>query len=716
MNLSKMPLLFLALYVFADAYPQSRDTLRFEDLLNMSLEQLMSIEVVVKNQSEKNLSLPFSNFSIITDKMIYENGYMTIRDVLAGQPGITVIDNGFYLTGGHRGLNGDYSQILLLVDGRPVNSLYSHQTFIANQFPVSYIQQVEITQGSGTVLYGSESFAGIINIVTKKYEEQSSFVEAQLEMGNFGYQGINFLFSKKREKFRTFGYTRLQRSNGIDFSDFVKDTARFQGIIPYLANGINLGQNKFANHSESYNYRFEIGYGNFYLGRDYYLFSTDQKGIQYVSLDMDNANPHSIKHTIDFIGADFTIKEKTKLNIEYQLAREKIWGVEKNYQINNTAFDSLLAIGPQAITEDVIHDHFTRYYSQQNGPGSRGHRLNIKSETRIKMPVEDFLWRGDVFLSAGVLSEYNNIKELAYSYNRVHPDYNDSLVELSLLNSDLFKYYRNEFYAQARKSLLKEKVFLTIGARYALHQHLKGKMLIRSGLVVQPLENTYINFSFSQGRFFPSIHQQIIGGFDHFPQLNTNNTLVSADNASLDVGFSQRIKKKISVAVHAYKMGVNNQFKNLNAYLYINDPEKHFFHGIETNVQGGFKRYKMGLAYALAYSDTDKNLYKHNLILSGTIRPYKYFNINLNGLYKSSIKTDNGNPDVNEEFELPGYFILSGAITSDELFYKGLKINISLSVQNMLNNHPLVPNLLRSGPVTFVYPSSQIFAKLALKI
>ncbi len=695
---------------------QEKDTLRFEDLLQMSLEQLMSIEVVIKTQSEKNLSLPFSNFSIVDDKTIYEKGYATLKEVLAAQAGITVIDNGFYLTGGHRGLNGDYSQVLLLVDGRPVNSLYSHQAFIANQFPVSYIQQVEITQGPGTVLYGSETFAGIINIVTKKYEEQSSFVEAQLEKGSFGFEGINFLFSKKREKFRTFGYTRLQRSKGIDFASFVKDTARYLGQSPLYSNGSFLNNKDYANAGENFNYRFEIGYGHFYLGRDFYYSKTEQKGIQFISMDVHNSNPHSIQHTINFLGADFSFKEKSKLNIEYQLAVEKIWGKDINYNINKDLFDSLSLQGPQAFTSEVIHNHFTRYYSQKNSSGSLAHRLFIKSETKIPLPIENSLLKGSLFLSAGMLSELNDVKELAYSYTEEHPDFNDSLVQANLLNSENFKYWRNEIYTQVRKSLLNEKVFLTLGGRYALHQFLNGKLLIRSGLVIQPLPNTYINCSFSEGRFFPSVHQQIIGGFDHFPQLNTNNTLVPADNKSIDIGISQRIKKRYSIAIHTYRMIVENQFKNLNAFFIINDPVKHTFTGIETNVQGNFRRGKIVLSYALGGADTILNIYKHKLSFSGTIRPYKYFHLNLNGQYLSKITTANGNPDIEELIELPGFAIFNLVITSDEFYYKGLKVNLSLAVQNIFNNQSLVPNLLRSGPVSFIQPPRQLNLKFAVKI
>ncbi|MFK8288905.1 TonB-dependent receptor domain-containing protein [Capnocytophaga canimorsus] len=62
------------------------------------------------------------------------------------------------------GLEGAYSQIL--INSRPVfgslNSIYGLE-----QIPTSMIQQIEVTRGGGSALFGSNAIAGTINIITK---------------------------------------------------------------------------------------------------------------------------------------------------------------------------------------------------------------------------------------------------------------------------------------------------------------------------------------------------------------------------------------------------------------------------------------------------------------------------------------------------------------------------------------------------------------------
>ncbi len=74
---------------------------------------------------------------------------------------------------------------LVLVNGNPVSwrGKYNLQ-----EIPADSIERIEIVKGGGSVLYGSEAMAGVINIITKK-EAQSS---ATVGFGNYGQQKYHF--------------------------------------------------------------------------------------------------------------------------------------------------------------------------------------------------------------------------------------------------------------------------------------------------------------------------------------------------------------------------------------------------------------------------------------------------------------------------------------------------------------------------------------------
>jgi vitamin B12 transporter len=58
-------------------------------------------------------------------------------------------------------------QILLLLDGIPMNSAFDQQ-FDPSMIPVENIAEIKVTAGASSVLYGQGGLGGVINIITKK--------------------------------------------------------------------------------------------------------------------------------------------------------------------------------------------------------------------------------------------------------------------------------------------------------------------------------------------------------------------------------------------------------------------------------------------------------------------------------------------------------------------------------------------------------------------
>lgn len=111
------------------------------------------------------------NVTIITTEDIARSNSTTLSDVLNMQAGVN-ISNLFGISGskakvdmGGFGGNGGQNTLILL-NGRRLNDVDLQGANLAS-IPLDSIAQIEIINGSGTVLYGDNAVGGVINIVTK---------------------------------------------------------------------------------------------------------------------------------------------------------------------------------------------------------------------------------------------------------------------------------------------------------------------------------------------------------------------------------------------------------------------------------------------------------------------------------------------------------------------------------------------------------------------
>jgi iron complex outermembrane receptor protein len=85
-----------------------------------------------------------------------------------------------------RGVFSQYApQVLVLQNGVPVTTLYiGNKGNVWGSFPVEHISRIEIIRGPGSALYGSDAFAGVINIITKGPAEAAG-TEVGARLGSF---------------------------------------------------------------------------------------------------------------------------------------------------------------------------------------------------------------------------------------------------------------------------------------------------------------------------------------------------------------------------------------------------------------------------------------------------------------------------------------------------------------------------------------------------
>ncbi|RKY08422.1 MAG: TonB-dependent receptor [Planctomycetota bacterium] len=142
-----------------------------EDFFDMSIEELMDVEVITVSRSEDALFRTPAAITVLTSEDIRRSGHQSIPELLRMVPGVHVarIDsNKWAITA--RGFNGLYAEkLLVLIDGRTVYTpLYSGVYWDVQDVMLEDIERIEVVKGPGGTLWGANAVNGIINIITRK--------------------------------------------------------------------------------------------------------------------------------------------------------------------------------------------------------------------------------------------------------------------------------------------------------------------------------------------------------------------------------------------------------------------------------------------------------------------------------------------------------------------------------------------------------------------
>jgi outer membrane receptor protein involved in Fe transport len=143
------------------------------DVLNLSIEQLLEVKVVSASRYEQKSSEIAGSPQLIKADEIRISGARNLGEALSLFGGVHLHNDGIYTRLGVRGFlrTGDFNaRILLLLDGRRLNELAYDGAYLGEEGPidVSLIERLEFIPGPGSSVYGSNAFFGVINIITKK--------------------------------------------------------------------------------------------------------------------------------------------------------------------------------------------------------------------------------------------------------------------------------------------------------------------------------------------------------------------------------------------------------------------------------------------------------------------------------------------------------------------------------------------------------------------
>ncbi len=150
----------------APAYAATTTT----DLTELSLDELMNVEVTSVSKKTERLSDAATSIFVITQEDIRRSGYTSIPEILRLAPNLQVarVDSSQYAITA-RGFNSTTAnKLLVLIDGRTVYTpLFSGVFWDVQDTLIEDIERIEVISGPGGTLWGSNAVNGVINIITR---------------------------------------------------------------------------------------------------------------------------------------------------------------------------------------------------------------------------------------------------------------------------------------------------------------------------------------------------------------------------------------------------------------------------------------------------------------------------------------------------------------------------------------------------------------------
>ncbi|MCP4213064.1 MAG: TonB-dependent receptor, partial [bacterium] len=211
-----------------------------EDVVDMSLDDLLNVEVVSASLKSEKLTDAPSNIAVITKEMMENRGYRSFVEIAEDIPGFDflIYEDGageFTSFAISRGIGGDpgASKILVMVDGIPQNFInFNWSTLWTFANLLHDLDRIEIVQGPGSATYGAQAYAGIIHFITRSRFEG---LYAKVEYGSNDSRDIKFQYGHKwGNDFHLSAAGRVYHSDGDGGTDRYDPGGYFHGnIAPY---------------------------------------------------------------------------------------------------------------------------------------------------------------------------------------------------------------------------------------------------------------------------------------------------------------------------------------------------------------------------------------------------------------------------------------------------------------------------------------------------
>ncbi len=189
-----------------------------------------------------------SSVTIVPRQELRLMRYPTVVEALRGVPGVYSWDDRSYASLGFRGLGrlGSYgNRVLVLLDGHPLNDDWIGSSYVGYDGRVTLddLERIEVVRGPGSVLYGTNAFSGVVNLVPRGLAEKTGI---EFSLGTSG-DGVATARVRGDARFGTksgvFSSASIARGQGRDFffPEFVEITPPEVAGYAWDADGFEAG-------------------------------------------------------------------------------------------------------------------------------------------------------------------------------------------------------------------------------------------------------------------------------------------------------------------------------------------------------------------------------------------------------------------------------------------------------------------------------------------
>ena len=160
------------------------------DIFDLSLAELMDMEVISASNTQEKLSEVPATMIIISADDILQRGYLQLDEIFDDLPGMQMArayGTVSYYRNYMRGFrNSNAEPYLIMIDGMLLNDLFFGSGVHLPAVPISSVERIEVVYGPVSSVYGANAFMGVVNVITKKdMNENGTYINMQTS-NNFG--------------------------------------------------------------------------------------------------------------------------------------------------------------------------------------------------------------------------------------------------------------------------------------------------------------------------------------------------------------------------------------------------------------------------------------------------------------------------------------------------------------------------------------------------
>lgn len=474
------------------------DTTVQKDIFDMTLEELMQIEVYTASKiSQKATDAPATVY-VVTEQQIEQRNYSCLKELLDDIPQVEIQRKSISQNTDIFTVNGvaGNEKFVILMDGIRINSTTGTEHTLGESYSLANVKQVEVILGPASSLYGADAFTGIINIITNNgYENKGIHLSSSYGMYNTTDNTLVYGAGNEEISFTLTG--KYYHSDEPFLPDYYpEDYAWYNhyaqtGEMQMFGDTVSpaVGIKPWATPTDAYSVYAKLNYKKFTIG--------------YSRLYESHSN------SIGSLPSTYIYSKETVYanHLQNLYATHNFVSKNEKFGLNSTVSAQEFKVYPHSLFWNQYAGYLDAYKYERN--------RTIKVEEQFNYKFSDkFIAVGGV--SYEFVNAIPKTSDLPYQYDETKsPDEqniyypgtnvtdlngNDLTIIQDIYNLD---YYNIGSYLQLQYQPL-QKMTITVGTRYDYNSRYKSTINPRVGIVYNPIEKLTVKLLYGHAYLAPS--------------------------------------------------------------------------------------------------------------------------------------------------------------------------------------------------------------------